>query len=170
MHRHTQSHSAFVQSATVHLSLSLCLSFSLALCPSVLLSREIRRGSIHHLSTSLGTAQWRRGGKEWGEIGLVLSFSLSLSLSLSLSPSPSLPLSHTHANPLHHQQQLLAMTANCFSYAYLWYTTDWKVLSVSCLCAQSRVCVRVCVFVYACVRVCVCVRLWYVCVSVHELD
>lgn len=106
---HTWSHSPLISSTNVQLSFSpsLSVSFFLALCPSVLLSRTIRRGSIHHLSTSLGTTQWRRGGTKWGDIGLALS----------------LLLSHTHTQtPIHHhQQQLLAMTANCFSCTYLWF-------------------------------------------------
>lgn len=99
----SQGHTA--PAAAQHLSSpSVLLCVSLTARPSVLLSRAIRRRSMHHLRHLLVLGGG--GGDEWN--GVEWGVALSLSLSLSVS--------HTQATPTHHHHhhQLLAMTANCF--------------------------------------------------------
>lgn len=72
---------------------------SLPVRPSVLLSRAIRRRSMHHFRHLL--VRGSGGGDKWNEVG---GCSLSLSVSHTLTPSPA-----------HLRHQLLAMTTNCFS-------------------------------------------------------
>lgn len=129
---HTHDHTVLLFSLPLYPSLSLSLRLSLLLFVH-LFCWVVRSGKGPYITspTSLGTTQWRRGKKEWGEIGLPYS------LSLTLKP------------PHHHQQQMLAMTANCLPCTYLWYATDWKALSLLCLCAKhshihAHSCLHVC--------------------------
>lgn len=64
----------------------LSVYLSLPVRPSVLLSRAIRRRSMHHLRHLL--VQGSGGGDKWNEVG---GRSLSLSVSHTLTPSPTYP-------------------------------------------------------------------------------
>lgn len=111
---------------------SLSVSLSLSICSAESYDQE----RVH---TSPLQLPWdKRGGggerrKGW-EIELVRARSLSLSHALSVKPP-------------HRHQQLLATTANSFFFpcAYMWYSTDWKVLSLAMFMCQHSdiyVCLR----------------------------
>lgn len=99
---------------------SVLLSLSLSICSAESCDHERVYTSPLHLPWDNAVEEGRK--RKGGESGLVLSLFLFFFFFSAHT--------HTLKPPSRQQQQLLAMTANCFPCTYLWHATDCKVLSL----------------------------------------